>query len=114
MESESYDAEAEARAWLDAPTVMRGGEPLSTFLLRAHAAGKREGIEEERTRLLGLDGPWPLDSVLAKLAEAAGILLGTHSYDGLGWEAIHHARQAAHRIRALLTHPESEETSDGE
>ena len=47
----------------------------------------------------GADTPWPLRDVLAKLAEAADILLKQLDYDGLGWESIAHAREAA---RVLL------------
>jgi len=46
----------------------------------------------------GLDRPWPLRSVLAKLVEAADILLDRHSYDGHGWEEIAEARASAREL----------------
>jgi hypothetical protein len=51
--------------------------------------------------------PWPVDEVLAKLAEAADILLNEKNYDGHGYELIEVARKAARRqgpaMRAALT-----------
>ena len=38
--------------------------------------------------------PWSILAVLAKLSEAADILLIEKDYDGHGWESIQHAQQA--------------------
>ena len=45
--------------------------------------------------LHGMDQPWPTRDVLAKLSEAAKILLHHHSYDSMGWEQIDIAVRAA-------------------
>ncbi len=42
-----------------------------------------------------IDTPWPARDVVAKLVEAADILLDDKNYDGHGWETIHQARQVA-------------------
>lgn len=47
-----------------------------------------------------LDEPWPLRGIMAKLVEAADILLDEKSYDGHGWEEIHHCRDRAKAILA--------------
>lgn len=39
--------------------------------------------------------PWPAKDIVAKLVEAADILLDRHDYDGHGWEALHEARAQA-------------------
>jgi len=41
--------------------------------------------------------PWPLPDVVAKLCEAAHILLDQHDYDGDGWEAIKHAMEVGQK-----------------
>lgn len=51
---------------------------------------------------IGMDGPWPLTSVLEQLADAADILLQELNYDGHGWEGIKYAADSARRIRAKL------------
>jgi hypothetical protein len=65
----------------------------------AQLAAERARVRE----LLAVDQPWPLVDTLAKLAEAANILLLDKDYDGHGWELIGRARldalAAADRIR---------------
>jgi hypothetical protein len=51
---------------------------------------------------LGFDGPWPLFSVLKKLADAADHLLNEHSCDAHGYEEVGAARDSARRIIAKL------------
>ena len=51
---------------------------------------------------LGLDTPWPLDSVLERLIYAAEHLLDSHSCDCHGYERIQHALEAAGKIRTAL------------
>lgn len=46
--------------------------------------------------------PWPLSSVLAKLADAAGVLLDEHSYDGHGHEEMRVAQERARQYVAAL------------
>ncbi len=61
-----------------------------------------DACEAERKRareLLGLDQPWPLRDVIAKLADAADHLMNHHCCDTDGWEEICTARD---RARAFL------------
>jgi hypothetical protein len=51
--------------------------------------------------LLGNGTPWPLRQVLAKLIQAARILLDEKDYDKHGWELIAHAITHAQRYCAL-------------
>lgn len=44
------------------------------------------------------DEPWPMVGIVAKLVEAADILLDEHSYDGHGWEEIEHCRTRAKQV----------------
>lgn len=46
----------------------------------------------------GLNSQWPMKDILAKLAEAAGILLDGYNYDGHGYEQIRHAQKSAQEI----------------
>lgn len=58
------------------------------------AAGRREALR--------LDHPWPVPSILARLADATDHLLNAHDCDHLGYEAWCAARDAArHTLRAL-------------
>lgn len=47
-----------------------------------------------------MDEPWPLRDILAKLVEAADILLDEKDYDGHGWEQIAGCRDRAKAILA--------------
>lgn len=47
-----------------------------------------------------MDEPWPLRDILAKLVEAADILLDDKDYDGHGWEEIAGCRDRAKAILA--------------
>ena len=60
---------------------------------------------EALVKALGLDSPWPVQSVLRRLADAALHLLTVHDCDTKGWEGIklaeHEARVIADRVDAL-------------
>lgn len=66
---------------------------------------RAEQAERERDALsstLGFDGPWPLHSVLEKLADAADHLLRDHCCDSHGYEEVCAARDSARRIAKRL------------
>lgn len=54
---------------------------------------------------MGLGEPWPTHDVLAKLIEAAEILLHEKNYDGHGWELIEgcvrYGKERIPHLRAL-------------
>ena len=60
---------------------------------------------------MAMDSPWPVHEVIAKLCEAADILLDDKSYDGHGHELIAGARRAGRDYLETLTarHPESQQ-----
>ena len=62
--------------------------------------------------LVGMAEPWPLRDVLAKLVEAATILLDGKDYDGDGWEQIDTARRAATEALARLNADARETVAD--
>jgi hypothetical protein len=71
-------------------------------LLDAERAARAEpGLREA----LRFDRPWPLTSVLAKLADYADHGLSTHSCDHVGYEGVMQARDAARDILAALEAP---------
>jgi len=49
-------------------------------------------------KALGFDTPWPVTSVLEKLADAAKHLLRDHDCDRRGWESVDAAEKAAREI----------------
>ena len=64
-----------------------------------------ESLQKDKARLdsvLRMDRPWPLHNVLAKLEEAANILLVERCYDGDGWELIKYAAETSKEIRAAV------------
>ena len=50
----------------------------------------------------GMDTPWPLHDVLAKLIEATGVLLDRYSYDDHGHEGVRYAQLAGKEILANI------------
>lgn len=50
----------------------------------------------------GMDTPWPLHDVLAKLIDATGVLLDRHSYDDHGHEGVRYAQLAGKEILANI------------
>jgi hypothetical protein len=68
----------------------REDETFGAFVerLASELAAERARVAE----LLAMDQTWPLHDTLAKLAEAANILLLDKDYDGHGWELIGRAR----------------------
>lgn len=66
---------------------------------RADAA---EALVVRLSRLLALATPWPVQDVLAKLADAADHLLNYHDCDRHGYEGVVAARDAARTIVAAL------------
>lgn len=95
------DAFWDAAFWRDARTLI---ELRSAELCRADP--ERTEPAEPLTLLTGVDTPWPLRDVLAKLATAAEILLRDRDYDAHGWEIISHALKAA---RMMLGRAEQSE-----
>ncbi len=71
--------------------------------LRAELASAKA----ERERIIGLGGPWPLTSILARLADASDHLLTDHDCDAHGWEGVTCARDAARALLAKLESPEA-------
>lgn len=67
-----------------------------------HTSGMDGAYKPSIDDILGNADPWPLKDVLAKLIEAAEILLVKKDYDGHGWEEIHHAINRAKKIQELL------------
>ncbi len=64
-------------------------------------AGTKQYLSELRA-VLGLDQPWPLHDVLAKLIEAAQHLLVDHNCDVLGHEMFGHAMRRGEEYLEVL------------
>lgn len=74
----------------------------------------RQERDAARIHALRLETPWPLHSVLVKLADAADHLLGSHSCDAHGYEGVMQARDAAREIAADLAPEPSPGSGEGE
>jgi len=57
---------------------------------------------DELAGLLGMDTPWPITDVLAKLSDAADHLLRDHACDQHGYEDVAAARDAARAALARI------------
>ena len=95
---------AEVRKRIRATTdveVFRKGLRLMEILLDYHEEGKRIAVVPEYRH-----DPWPDTDVMAKLADAADVLLHRMDYDGHGWEEVQHCMEVA---KERLADPQREE-----
>lgn len=64
---------------------------------------QQEILLSKLEKIQGMDQHWPLKDVLAKLIEAAEILLKEKDYDGHGWELIDTCIEKGKEYKAFLT-----------
>lgn len=87
-------------------------DPIANAYVRL-ASAVMAAVEHATHPAAPQDGPsgeaWPPRDVLAKLADAADILLGPENYDGHGYEEINAARDAARRWLAAMPSGEADE-----
>lgn len=82
--------------------VLRYGEEWLTIESGSNAVSALMAEVERYEDCLGLSTPYPVQVVLAALADAADTLLGDYNYDREGHEGIRHAVTAARLMVTAL------------